>query len=68
MSMAPQAGAVTFSYSLLQVKKRTVILARCEKCGQQRVCSTWDGSLQHWQRSHQCGDSKIQSGPPVIQP
>ncbi len=68
MSLVPQSIAATFSHSLLQVRKRTVILARCLKCGRQKVCSTWDGSLQRWERSHQCGKSEVQTGPPVVQP
>ncbi len=67
MSLVPHSSGVTFSHSLLHVKKRTVILARCQKCGRQKVCSTWDGSLQRWERSHRCGKPEVQSGPPIVQ-
>jgi hypothetical protein len=58
MALVRQIPKATFAYSLLQLKKRTVIRVTCKKCGEAKTCSTWDGSLQRWERWHRCAGTK----------
>ena len=63
MSLVPGVISDRFSHSLMQVNKRTIIVASCKKCGEKKTCSTWDGSLQRWERTHRCTNVQAEKKP-----
>lgn len=43
-----------FTYNELRTDKVTLIVITCNNCGGARVVSHFDGSLERWERDHQC--------------
>ena len=45
----------TFKNKIVVNGDRMLILSTCDVCGARKKCSTFDGSLEKWERSHRCG-------------
>ena len=43
-----------FSRELFQNGERLMIMSNCEACGEARIGSSYDDSLQEWESSHAC--------------
>jgi hypothetical protein len=43
-----------FSRELFKDGERVLILSNCRVCGEARIGSSYDGSLQEWESGHTC--------------
>jgi hypothetical protein len=46
-----------FSYIQIRTESRLLIQAACKYCGESRLVSVHDGSLQLWEYGHACNTS-----------
>jgi hypothetical protein len=44
----------SFSRQLFKHKERLLILSNCQICGEARIGTSYDGSLQEWESEHAC--------------
>lgn len=65
MLSVPHAIAIRFCHTLVQADQRTLILATCNRCGEKKTCSVWDGTLQAWERRHGRECSRLANAPKV---
>jgi hypothetical protein len=50
----PAAISDGFFRQLFKYGERLLILSNCLVCGEARIGSSYDGSLQEWESSHAC--------------
>jgi hypothetical protein len=50
-----------FSRQLFKDGDRVLILSNCQACGQTRIGSSYDGSLQEWESGHTCASRSTKS-------
>ena len=43
-----------FTLKEIRTEKTTLIVCTCNDCGAAKVVSHFDGSLERWERDHQC--------------
>jgi len=43
-----------FDHEMVFAESRTLITSTCKKCGESRIVSTADGSLEGWEKGHAC--------------
>jgi len=43
-----------FTRQLIQEGERSLILTNCQMCGESRIVTYYDGSLQEWEGAHAC--------------
>jgi|HubBroStandDraft_6_1064221.scaffolds.fasta_scaffold59209_2 hypothetical protein len=48
------AASGCFSRELFEDGARVLILSNCQVCGEARIGSSYDGSLQEWESTHPC--------------
>jgi hypothetical protein len=48
------AASCDFSRQLFEDGERVLILSNCQVCGEARIGSSYDGSLQEWESCHAC--------------
>jgi len=47
-----------FSRALTRLESRLLIASTCLKCGESKLASSSDGSLQEWENDHKCDPEK----------
>jgi hypothetical protein len=51
-----------FSRELFKDGERVLILSNCLVCGEARIGSAYDGSLQDWESGHACASCMAKAG------
>lgn len=54
MPTLPQYGANRFIRNEVRTEKTTLIVWRCKECGESKIVSHFDRSLEKWERDHKC--------------
>lgn len=49
-----QDGKARFTHTEERFGKRIMIVSTCNDCGAANVVSPYDGSLEEWERNHEC--------------
>jgi hypothetical protein len=52
-----------FSRQLFKDGERVLILSNCLVCGEARIGSSYDGSLQEWESGHACASCLAKTAP-----
>jgi hypothetical protein len=57
------AGSCDFSRQLFKDGERYLILSNCLVCGEARIGSSYDGSIQEWESGHTCASCLAKAAP-----
>lgn len=54
MPSIPKPAEDKFTYNELRVDRTVLIVITCNRCGSAKIVSHFDGTLEEWERGHQC--------------